>query len=79
VFKEVKNRDAWSTIRGFVYQVDITILRWLNLKDNEILELEKGEDIDIVLQDLEKASEDSRILEQVKFRESELNLNQAFK
>lgn len=75
MFKEVKNRDAWSTIRGFVYQVDSTILRWLNLQDNEVLELEKGEDIDIVLNDI-KAKELSRQLEQVKYRESNLSLNQ---
>ena len=48
MFTEIENRDAWSTIRGFVYQVDLTILRWLHLKDNEILELEKGEDIDVI-------------------------------
>jgi hypothetical protein len=46
VFKEIKNRDAWSTLRGFVYQVDTTIIRWIELNDNQILELEKGEDIE---------------------------------
>ena len=75
MFEEIKNRDAWSTIRGFVYQVNITILRWLELNDNEILELEKGEDIDIVNRDLQK-HEFSRELEQVKFRQSNITLNQ---
>ena len=54
MFTEIKNRDAWSTIRGFVYQVDNTILRWIDLQKNEILELEKGEDVDIVTKDIEK-------------------------
>ena len=75
MFKEIENRDAWSTLRGFVYQVDNTIMRWLELKDNEILELEKGEDIDIVTHDLQN-NEVSRELEQIKYRESNITLNQ---
>ncbi len=74
MFSEIKNRDAWSTFRGFVYQVDLTILRWLNLKNNELLELEKGEDIDIVTSDIER-QEISRALEQVKYRENNITLN----
>lgn len=74
MFKEIKNRDAWSTIRGFVYQVDMTILRWLDLAEDETLELEKGEDIDIVKNALDNA-DSSRTLEQVKFRESTVSLN----
>lgn len=73
-FKEITNRDAWSTIRGFVYQVDTTILRWLNLADDEILELEKGEDIDQVKEGIADRIE-SRVLEQVKFRQSTISLN----
>jgi hypothetical protein len=75
VFTEIKNRDAWSTLRGFVYQVDTTIMRWLNLADNEFLELEKGEDIDIVTRDLEN-NEVTRELEQIKYRETNITLNQ---
>ncbi len=41
-------RDASPTIAGFVYQVTVTIQRWLTLSDNEHLEPEAGEDIDIV-------------------------------
>jgi hypothetical protein len=37
--KTLRDRDAWPTIRGFVYQVDLTIQRWLSLSDNEYLEL----------------------------------------
>lgn len=77
VFKEIEDRDAWATIRGFVYQVDLTILRWLDLDDNEILELEKGEDIDIVSQNIQK-QEYSRLLEQIKYRESNINLNRDY-
>ncbi len=75
MFTEIENRDAWSTIRGFVYQVDLTILRWLHLKDNEILELEKGEDIDVITKDLQE-KEISRELGQVKYRDSKISLNQ---
>lgn len=77
MFAEIKNRDAWGTIRGFVYQVDLTISRWINLNDNEILELERGEDIDIVTNDFEK-QEISRELEQIKYRDSNISLNQDF-
>ena len=75
MFKEIKNRDAWSTIRGFVYQVDTTILRWLDLNDNEILELEKGEDIDIVTKDIGN-KEITRELEQIKHKDINFTLNQ---
>ena len=73
-FKEISNRDAWSTIRGFVYQVDFTILRWLELKEHDLLELERGEDIDLVQRDLAQ-QEISRELEQVKYREGKVTLN----
>jgi len=74
MFNEIKNRDAYGVVRGFVYQVDSTILRWVDLDDNEILELEKGEDIDIVTNDIEN-NELSRELEQIKYRESTITLN----
>jgi hypothetical protein len=38
------DRDAWPAIRGFVYQVDASILRWLELGVDEAIELECGED-----------------------------------
>jgi hypothetical protein len=41
-------RDASAAIAGYVYQVNVTVQRWLNLGANEHLELEAGEDIDIV-------------------------------
>ncbi|WP_405266290.1 hypothetical protein [Cellulophaga sp. Ld12] len=75
MFQEIKNRDAWASIRGFVYQVDATIHKWLTLNDDEILELEKGEDIDVIVKGI-KGEEKSRELEQIKYRENKLSLNQ---
>jgi hypothetical protein len=74
MFKEIANRDAWSTIRGYVYQVDLTIQRWLQLNENTILQLERGEDIDVVNRDISKI-EISRELEQIKYREGNITLN----
>ena len=63
-------RDASATIRGFVYQVDLTILRWLELSDGQALELESGEDIDFVANNLNaEVNPTERRLEQVKHRE----------
>lgn len=74
-FTAINNRDAWSTIRGYVYQVDLTIKRWLNLKQNQILELECGEDIDIISHSLTNPSQETeRILEQIKHREKSITL-----
>ncbi|WP_310425152.1 hypothetical protein [Chamaesiphon sp. VAR_48_metabat_135_sub] len=74
-FSTIRDRDAWSTIRGYVYQVDLTIQRWLDLTPNQILELECGEDIDIVGRALIADSEEcSRLLEQVKHREDSITL-----
>jgi len=76
VFNTIDGRDAWGTIRGYVYQVDVTIHRWLDLSETDVLELERGEDIDIVHRDL-KGDELSRELQQLKFREGNLSLNRA--
>jgi MoxR-like ATPase len=74
-FRANPNRDAWSTIAGFVYQVDITILRWLNLEESEVLELERGEDVDTVQQAISGGQViEERVLEQVKRRQRALTL-----
>ena len=74
-FIALRDRDAWSTIRGYVYQIDITIQRWLDLLPNQVLELERGEDIDIISRSLIAGSgERDRLLEQVKHRDSSLTL-----
>ena len=59
-------RDASAAIAGYVYQVNVTVQRWLNLGPNEHLELEAGEDIDIVRRArADDASEAERDVEQV--------------
>ena len=68
-FLTERDRDAWAVIRGFVYQVDLTITRWLALKPGQTLELECGEDIDLISHSLTVPSEEQmRLLEQVKHR-----------
>lgn len=59
-------RGASATIRGFVYQVDLTIQRWLGLGEYEALELERGEDIDLVARGVSVGTDEERLLEQVK-------------
>jgi len=73
VFVAPRNRDAWSTIRGFVYQADLTIERWLHLEPEQELQLECGEDIDMVSQYVQDGVEE-RLLEQVKHREENVTL-----
>jgi len=73
VFVAPRNRDAWSTIRGFVYQADLTIERWLHLEPEQELQLECGEDIDTVSQYIQDGVEE-RLLEQVKHREENVTL-----
>jgi tetratricopeptide (TPR) repeat protein len=78
-FLTSRSRDAWATIRGYVYQVDFTLLRWLSLGEGQQLQLERGEDIDIVSRDLEEilkapAAEQERLVEQVKHRETNITL-----
>ena len=69
------DRDAYATIRGFVYQVDLTILRWLDLQPGQALELEAGEDIDLVADALSTNPFPlDRLLEQVKHREQSVTL-----
>jgi hypothetical protein len=62
-------RDASPTIAGFVFQVNLTILQWLELQDGQSLELECGEDIDVVEHGREDGRE-TRLLEQLKTRAS---------
>ncbi len=73
-FIPIGNRDAWSTIRGYVYQVNQTILKWLELDANERLELEKGEDYDLI-KDVINGNPDERELAQIKHRDSNFTLN----
>ncbi len=75
-FSPTRDREACSAIRGYVYQIDRTIDRWLNLSSDQRLELERGEDIDIVGQCMlvDDSSRETRLLEQVKHRERRITL-----
>jgi hypothetical protein len=74
-FNVSRNRDASSAILGFCYQVDCTIARWLTLEVHQSLELERGEDIDIVAKSLLDGSDSSgRQLEQVKHLSRRISL-----
>lgn len=72
-FAPIKKRDAYYVIRGYVYQVNLTIERWLQLSPNQVLELECGEDIDTVSSALGSEQEE-RLLEQIKHNEKPLTL-----
>ena len=50
MFVRQESRDAYAVIRGFVYQVERTILVWLDLEKENILYCECGEDIDYLRQ-----------------------------
>ena len=71
-YVEIPNRDASPTIAGFVFQVNVTLLRWLDLSEGEHLELECGEDIDTVQTDhsTHGITAERRLLEQLKIRGS---------
>jgi hypothetical protein len=43
-FTPYQDRDAWFVIRGYVYQVHVTISQWLRLEPDVELHLECGED-----------------------------------
>ncbi len=74
-FTPLPDRDAYSTIRGFVYQVDLSIVRWLTLKPGQVLQLEAGEDIDLIVDALKTTPFPvQRLLDQVKHREQSLTL-----
>lgn len=74
-FATKRKRDAYATIRGFVYQVELTIQRWLDLKVGEALELERGEDVDTIQEAMSGfGNEQSRLLEQIKARVKKLTL-----
>ncbi|HEX8320460.1 hypothetical protein [Longimicrobium sp.] len=74
-FVPPRDQDAWGTIRGFVYQAETTIKRWFGLRPGQVLELERGEDIDLVANSLRMAPDErDRVLEQIRHREANLSL-----
>jgi len=77
LFTLARDNDASPTIRGFVYQVNLTLLKWINLEDNQILELERGEDIDVITTFLnaQNGINSSRLLKQIKNCSDKITLN----
>lgn len=80
-FISARDRDAWHVIRGYLYQIQHTVERWLTLGADEVLELETGEDIDVVTRSCPVGNTDpqeiGRVLSQVKHREAALTLKSA--
>lgn len=76
-FVPPRDRDASATIRGFVYQVDLTIIRWLSIGVGTRLELERGEDIDEIVRNLGDSDSTTRTLEQAKVRSRPVTLRSA--
>jgi hypothetical protein len=76
-FLALPNRDAYATIRGFLYQAALTVQAWLTLSSTELLELESGEDIDwrsLAEGNISSRPDVDRVLGQVKYRENGLSL-----
>ena len=77
VFQPLRDRDAYASIRGYVYQIDRTVDRWLGLVAGQVLELERGEDIDLVGRLISAGGAveaEDRLLEQIKHREAAVTL-----
>src|SRR5206468_6258356 len=59
------------------YQVEVTVVRLLDLGEDDLLELERGEDIDVISRVLDSDlqwAEGLRVLEQIKTRSRDLTL-----
>ena len=69
-FASNPSRDAGPTIAGFFFQVNVSILRWLDLRPLQHIELESGEDIDTVDGAEDENAAEKRLLEQLKIRSS---------
>ena len=74
-FVPIPGRDAYATFAGYLYQVNVTVLRWLNLAPHNTLELEAGEDIDMVRAESDGTQPDpERVMEQLKHVTGSLTL-----
>ena len=71
------NREAWPAIRGFAYQIDSTIIEWVKLAENQYLELELGEDIDIIIPNPNPEESETRSTVQVKCINDPISLRSA--
>jgi hypothetical protein len=76
-FVTERDRSASAVFQGLFYQLDTTILQWAKLQDNEALELERGEDIDQVAEQVHTASPGQRLLQQIKDLSRPLTLRSA--
>jgi hypothetical protein len=66
-FNDNPKRDAHRSFAGYVYQVDVSIYNWLRLHGHERLELESGEDIDLIRNAADAPEgEQERTLQQLK-------------
>jgi hypothetical protein len=70
-FQPARSQDAWFVFRGFAYQIDTTLLRWVTLPHGGELILECGEDIDHAAHAVVGGR---RLLEQVKRLEGNVTL-----
>jgi hypothetical protein len=74
-FTPQPGRDAQPAIDGYVYQVVATVLAWLNLAEGQHLELEAGEDFDLVEREAASVAADaSRTVQQVHRRSRTITL-----
>ena len=74
-FTPQPGRDARPAIDGYVYQVVATVLAWLNLAEGQHLELEAGEDFDLVEREAASVAADaSRTVQQVHKRSRTITL-----
>src|SRR5580658_8717688 len=69
-----QRRDATVVVRGYVYQVNTTLLKWIELGPNRRLELEAGEDVDALQKAVTGQNQFDRLLEAIKCRERNLTL-----
>ena len=74
-FTPQPGRDAQAAIDGYVYQVIATALAWLNLVEGQYLDLEAGEDLDLVYREATiDATETGRTVQQVHKRTRAITL-----
>src|SRR5579862_8322186 len=74
-FTPQAGRDAQPAIDGYVYQVVATVLAWLNLAEGQHLELEAGEDLDLVEREAAgEAADAARTVQQVHKRSRTITL-----
>ena len=69
----IKHRDEHGSRKGELFETELTIFRALDLKENEAIEIHRGEDIDIISYN-ESNIEVHRTLEQAKHKSKRITL-----